>query len=119
MLHSLIAFWIASSSAPASAPAVYPQAWVFEAMHKNGNNSCQQLVYKKGCAVLRTGKIFLHVTLDDAGKVETLTVTKNAIRRDPKLVEKCARESVKKWQFHPPEGVSNEVDFALILSDKC
>jgi hypothetical protein len=70
--------------------------------------------------VLRTGKIFLHLTLTDAGAVQTLTVTKNAIRRDPKLVEKCARESVIKWQFHPPpENVSHEVDFALILSDKC
>lgn len=114
----LALLFVAAASQPASLP-VYPEDWILKARTENRKLSCQELVYKRGCSEVRHGRVTLHVTLDAAGKVTKVSVLKNEVSKDPKLVEKCLLKNIKKWSFPPPENVSPELDLLMIFSDKC
>ncbi len=115
---ALLMLVAAPASQPSSLPA-YPEAWIMKARSDHHRLSCQELVYKRGCAEIRRGRVTLHVTLDEAGSVRRAAVTKNDVGRDPKLVEKCLLKAIKKWTFTPPDSVSPELDVQFIFADKC
>jgi hypothetical protein len=100
-------------------PVPYPAAWIDDARSANAKHSCQNLVYKRGCAEVRTGRVELGVTLDDAGHVTGAHVVSNTILTDPKLVEKCLLRELHVWTFHPPDGVAHDLVVTVILSDMC
>lgn len=105
-----------------SAPAAkkpYPEASIVKALSVNDDRSCRKLVYKNGCAQLRTGTIKLLVVLGPDGRVERFDVLENAIRRDAPFVEACVRENLPKWTFDPPGEDSGRFEMTLIFSDKC
>jgi hypothetical protein len=111
----------AASSAPTPTPVVraYPEEAIARARAHNGNKSCMGLVYKKGCAELRTGTVTLSVLLDPAGHVIGVDVLKNTIVKDPELVAQCLKKHVPDWTFDPPRDASPSFELEISLSDKC
>ncbi|MFO0549747.1 MAG: hypothetical protein U0271_15245 [Polyangiaceae bacterium] len=109
----------ASASASASAePAPYPTAEIRRAEDASGYD-CQKLVYKRGCSETRTGRITVSVALNADGTINRVAVKSNSISRDPKLVEQCVLDSVKKWKLAPPGANQSSFDWDFVFGDKC
>jgi hypothetical protein len=107
------------ASAEPAGPVPYPEESIDRARAANVKLSCQELVYKRGCAEIRTGHVVARVTLKADGAVDHVEIVQNEIRRDPKVVAKCVSEKLPKWTFDPPGAASPSFDLKLIFSDKC
>jgi hypothetical protein len=103
----------------ATKPGPYPKKWIREARYKHRMSTCQRLVYKKGCSVLRKGSVTLQITLAADGSVKSVKALKNTVHVDPKLVLDCFRNGVAKWRFTPPKDVLPTFTIRFTLSDKC
>ena len=80
---------------------------------------CYGLVYKRGCAVLRRGRIEVTVHLAEDGRVAKVEPLSNTIRVDPKLVMRCVVRELARWRFTPPRGVAPRFTMDFVFSDKC
>ncbi|MFO0565795.1 MAG: hypothetical protein U0263_09040 [Polyangiaceae bacterium] len=109
----------APPSSAATTPPRYPESAIETAQRENRGKSCQELIYKRGCAETRTGRVLLKVTLDDAGKVAKAEVLKNGISRDPDVVAKCLLEKVPQWKFEAPGAAEPSFEMELSFGDKC
>lgn len=101
-----------------SALPPYPQAFIDQtrAAHRMG---CYGLVYKRGCAVLRRGRVRVTVRLGPDGAVTQVEPVSNTIRVDPGLVMRCVRKELASWRFPPPKGVSPTFEMEFVFSDRC
>lgn len=109
----------ATVAAPPAAPQAYPADAVERARRANSGRACQELVYKKGCAETRTGRVKVRLSLAATGKVETVEIVDNGVRRDPDVVEKCLKTKLPEWSFDPPDGAVPTVELELVFADKC
>jgi len=100
-------------------PGPYPPKWIAEARTKHRMSTCFRLVYKKGCTVLRKGRVTLQITLAEDGTVKMVETLGNTVRVDPKLVLSCFKTGVAKWRFTPPKGVLPSFTMQFELRDKC
>jgi len=109
----------ASAPPPVASVPPYPDAWRDEAESENGKLSCRELVYKRGCAEMRTGTVTVEVTLTAEGKVARVESIENTIHHEPEVVWKCLRAKLPRWKFRPPVGVSPTLQVRLMFADKC
>ena len=107
-----------SASAHAPTPP-YPEAAIERARREFSAQSCQKLVYKRGCAETRTGRVRVRFTLDREGKVSKLEIVKNEIKREPEVVAACLKKVLPLWKFDPPEAAEPSFELELIFGDKC
>lgn len=97
----------------------YPAKWLTRA-RINNRFRCGRLVYKRGCSLLRRGKMTFRITLRASGKVARLERKSTTIRVDPKLVERCILKEVGAWKFTPPApNMARSFDMVFVLADKC
>ena len=78
-----------------------------------------ELVYKRGCAEVRTGHVRVRLTLGSQGNVENVEILANEIGRDPEVVAACLKKKLPLWKFEPPDGAVPVVELELTFSDKC
>ena len=114
----------AGSPAPAARPSPYPEAWIEEGRKANAPRTrepgCLHLVYKRGCAEKRTGRVVVGITLDrTTGKVSATRIVSSSIRTDPKPMHRCITEGLGRWTFRPPGDHAATFELTLIYSDRC
>ena len=109
----------AAAAAPPAAPAPYPAEAIERARRAHSGKACQELVYKKGCAETRTGRVKVRLGLGSGGKVESVEIVENGVKRDPDVVEKCLKTKLPEWAFDPPDGAVPSVELDLVFADKC
>jgi choloylglycine hydrolase len=97
----------------------YPERWIREAQAERRNASCYHLIYKRGCAEKRTGRLTVAITLDEEGRVRAAQTVGNTVGRDPALVERCVHQALRAWRFPPPAGYLPRFEMTLIFADKC
>lgn len=100
-------------------PAPYPQKWITEARDKHRTLRCYRLVYKRGCSVVRRGRLTVQVTLAADGKVTSVKGLTNTVRVDPKLMLRCVQTELAKWRFTPPKGVTPRFTMQFVFRDRC
>jgi hypothetical protein len=97
----------------------YPNDWIALAKGENRHLSCQDLIYKRGCAEIRTGVMVMELDLDPEGRVVHVDLIRNGIRHDAEVVYRCVQQKLPMWKFHKPDGVSPTFQLELIFADKC
>lgn len=100
-------------------PPPYPERWIEEARDAHRHLSCQELIYKRECAEVRTGTIEMAITVGADGRVANVEAVRNEIRNDPEVVEQCLRQKVLQWKFHAPESYAATFRILLRFSDMC
>jgi len=108
-----------SAAAAPTGPLPYPETSIAKARDDNRQLSCQELVYKRGCAEVRTGHVRVRISLGPKGQVERVEILENGIRRDPETVATCLTKKLPSWSFAAPDGVSPSFEMDFGFSDKC
>jgi hypothetical protein len=108
-----------AASTPPARPGPYPPEAIERARRAHAGKACQELVYKKGCAETRTGRVRVRLALGGDGKVEGVEIVDNGVERDPAVVEKCLKAKLTEWTFDPPDGAAPTVELELVFADKC
>jgi len=110
---------LVASESPPAAPVPYPEAAIERARRDNSARACQKLVYKKGCAETRTGRVRVRFTLDAEGKVTKAEIVENGIRREPEVVADCLKKELPAWKLDPPGAAEPSFEMELSFADKC
>jgi hypothetical protein len=113
---------VASPSDPA--PAFDVAAWIEDARQENApatrEPGCSRLVYKRGCAEKRTGRVTVRVAVEPGtGRVQGVEIVRHTIETDPEPMLKCISAGLEKWTFTPSPAAPASFEMTFVYSDKC